>query len=65
MQYMLTFNEPKSEFAKRENPETVGEYWGAWGAYMGAIAEAGIMGQCSGSATATHSQHTARQGRTA
>ena len=43
MQYMLTFNEPESEFAKREDPQGAGPYWGAWTAYMGSIAEAGIM----------------------
>ncbi len=48
MQYLLTFNEPKAEFAKRDNPDTAGPYWGAWSAYMGTIAEAGIMVSAAG-----------------
>ena len=43
MQYMLTYTEPASEFEKREDPVASGPYWGAWTAYMGAIAQAGIM----------------------
>ena len=43
MQYMMTFHEPETEFAKREDPEASGPYWGAWSAYIGTISEAGIM----------------------
>jgi len=45
---MMTFNEPETEFAKRDDPDAAGAYWGAWGAYMGAIAEAGIMVSAAG-----------------
>jgi hypothetical protein len=43
MQYMLTFKETASDHAQRENPETAQTYWGAWHAYIGAIAQAGVM----------------------
>jgi hypothetical protein len=43
MQYMIMFLEPASEIAKRTNPEHAMAYWGSWSAYMGAIAEAGVM----------------------
>ncbi|OYU44441.1 MAG: hypothetical protein CFE44_12930 [Burkholderiales bacterium PBB4] len=43
MQFMLVFQEPESEFAKGDNPATVGEYYGAWGAYVGAMGAAGVL----------------------
>jgi len=43
MQYMIIFREPQSEFDKREDPSQMGDYWGAWGAYIGAMREAGII----------------------
>lgn len=43
MQYMIIFKELDTEFAKRDDPNSSGAYWGAWTAYMGALAEAGIM----------------------
>ena len=55
MQYMLTYNEPATEFEKREDPDAAGPYWGAWTAYMGAIAQAGIMVSAAG----LHAPHTA------
>ena len=55
MQYLMTFNEPQSEFDKRESATDAGPYWGAWTAYMGAIAEAGIMVSAAG----LHPPHTA------
>jgi hypothetical protein len=43
MQYMLIFTEAAEDFAKREHPENSGPYWGAWGSYVQAIEEAGIV----------------------
>jgi hypothetical protein len=43
MQYMLMFKETASDFAQRDNPETAQTYWGAWNAYIGAMAQAGII----------------------
>ena len=43
MQYMLLLNEPDSEFARRNDPEQAGAYWGGWSAFIGAMAQAGIV----------------------
>lgn len=43
MQYMIIFREPLDEFEKRDDPAQMGDYWGAWGAYIGAMREAGII----------------------
>jgi hypothetical protein len=43
MQYMLLLNEPETEFAKRADPDQAGAYWGGWNAFIGAMAEAGII----------------------
>jgi hypothetical protein len=43
MQYMLLLNEPESEFAKRKDPEQAGAYWGGWNAFIGAMAQAGVI----------------------
>ena len=43
MQYMLVMTEPAAEIAKRDNPAEAPAYWGAWSAYVGAIANSGIM----------------------
>jgi hypothetical protein len=43
MDYMLLFSEPESAFAERNDPVKSGPYWGAWGAYVQAIEQAGIM----------------------
>jgi hypothetical protein len=43
MQYMLIFKEPSTEVAKRSDPEAAPAYWGAWQAYIGAMAQAGII----------------------
>ena len=43
MQYMIIFREPLDEFEKREDPAQMGDYWGAWGAYIGAMREAGVI----------------------
>ncbi len=43
MQYMLTFREPASEFAKRIDPAQAPAYWAAWNAYIGALGQAGVI----------------------
>jgi len=43
MQYILLFTEPETEFARRNDPEHAGEYWGGWNAYIGALAQAGVI----------------------
>ncbi len=43
MQYMLIFQEPLSEFAKRDDPAQAPAYWAAWGAYVGTIQASGIV----------------------
>ncbi|MDP4301112.1 YciI family protein [Leptothrix discophora] len=43
MQYMLLLNEPASEFARRHDPEQAGAYWGGWNAFIGAMAQAGVI----------------------
>ncbi len=48
MQYMLILNETAEEFARRNRPEDAGEYWGGWNAFIGAMAEAGVIVSGSG-----------------
>jgi hypothetical protein len=43
MQYMIIFREPLDEFERRDDPARTGDYWGAWGAYIGAMNAAGIV----------------------
>jgi len=43
MQYMLIFNEPTAEVAKRADPAESREYWNAWNTYIGALGAAGII----------------------
>lgn len=43
MRYMLLLSEPESEFAKRNHPDRAGPYWGGWNAFIGAMAQAGII----------------------
>ena len=43
MQYMLLLNETEGEFAKRNHPEHAETYWGGWNAFIGAMAQAGII----------------------
>jgi hypothetical protein len=43
MQYMLLLNETEGEFSRRNDPGQAGAYWGAWTAYIGAMAQAGII----------------------
>ncbi len=43
MQYMLIFHEYETEFAKIDDPEQAGSYWGAWEAYIGALYGSGVV----------------------
>ncbi len=43
MQFMLLLNETETEFAKRNDPEQAGAYWGGWNAFIGAMAQAGVI----------------------
>ncbi|MEI7447859.1 MAG: YciI family protein [Burkholderiales bacterium] len=43
MQYMLIFKETADELARREDPASAPEYWGAWTAYVGALAGSGAV----------------------
>lgn len=43
MQYMIMFSETDAEFAQRTDPNASAAYWGAWGAYIGALQAAGIV----------------------
>jgi hypothetical protein len=43
MQYMLLLNEPAAEFARRDDPAQAGAYWGGWNAFIGAMAQAGVI----------------------
>ena len=43
MQFMLILNETADDFAARANPAQAGEYWGGWNAFIGAMAQAGVI----------------------
>ncbi len=43
MQYMIVFKESTGEVARRDDPAAAQAYWGAWGAYVGAMQESGIV----------------------
>jgi hypothetical protein len=43
MQYMLLLNETAQDFAMRNHPEQAGAYWGGWTAFIGAMAQAGVI----------------------
>lgn len=55
MQFMLILTEPATESAKRDQPEHAAAYWGGWNAYIGAMAQAGIVVNGDG----LHLPHTA------
>lgn len=48
MQFMLIFNETAEELARRTDPGEAEAYWGAWGVFIGAMTEAGVIvkGDC-------------------
>lgn len=43
MQYMLLFTESAADFALRNDPDKAPACWGAWTAYVDALAGSGIM----------------------
>jgi hypothetical protein len=43
MQFMLILNETPEEFARRADPVEAGAYWGGWNAFIGAMAQAGVI----------------------
>jgi hypothetical protein len=43
MKYMLLLTETEKEIAQLSDPATAGAYWGAWGAYVQAIEQSGIV----------------------
>ena len=43
MKYTLMFTESKNEFNLRADPDKAPAYWGAWTAYVGELAQSGIM----------------------
>ena len=43
MQYMLILNETPEDFSRRLDPATAAEYWGGWNAFIGAMAQAGVI----------------------
>jgi len=43
MQYMLLLTEPAEEFAERNDPVEAPGYWGAQSAFIGALAQAGVI----------------------
>lgn len=43
MQYMLVHTETADDFAARTDPARADAYWGGWNAYIGALAQAGVI----------------------
>ncbi|MDN2578682.1 YciI family protein [Aquibium sp. ELW1220] len=43
MQFMLILNETAEDFARRADPALAGDYWGGWNAFIGAMAQAGVI----------------------
>jgi hypothetical protein len=43
MQYMLIFRQTMADFAARTDPAKAAAYQGAWGAYVGAMLQSGIV----------------------
>jgi hypothetical protein len=43
MQFMLILNETEDDFAQRADPAKAGAYWGGWNAFIGAMAQAGVI----------------------
>lgn len=43
MQFMLILNETPEDFARRADPAQNGDYWGGWNAFIGAMAQAGVI----------------------
>jgi len=43
MHYMLMLNETQAELARRNDPTQAEAYWGGWNAFIGAMAQAGVI----------------------
>jgi hypothetical protein len=43
MHYMMLLNETHAELNKRADPTQAPTYWGAWNAFIGAMAQAGVI----------------------
>jgi hypothetical protein len=43
MNYMLMLNETEAEFARRSDPAETEAYWGGWNAFIGSMAQAGVI----------------------
>ena len=43
MHYMLMLNETAEDFARRTDPNETQAYWGGWNAFIGAMAQAGVI----------------------
>jgi hypothetical protein len=43
MQFMLILNETPTDFTRRADPTQAGDYWGGWNAFIGAMAQAGVI----------------------
>jgi hypothetical protein len=43
MQYAILFYEENQVFAERNHPEKSANYWGAWGSYVKALEDSGIV----------------------
>lgn len=43
MQFMLILNETVEDFERRNNPAQSDAYWGGWMAFIGAMAQSGIV----------------------
>lgn len=43
MHYMLMLNETAEDFARRTDPAETQAYWGGWNAFIGAMAQAGVI----------------------
>ena len=48
MEFALFFHSAKSDFTNRDDPELAPAIWGAWKAYIGAMAAAGVMNHGNG-----------------
>ena len=53
MQFMLMFKETAAEYGRYDDPAARPAYFGAWGAYVGAIQQAGIV-KLPGEISTTH-----------
>lgn len=43
MHFMLLLNETADDIAKRHDPSKAPEYWGGWNAFIGAMAQPGVI----------------------